>query len=94
MDYGVPTFRNLNLRFWAKEHLWRLNNLNRDADNVTFTPLVPGVVLYESEQKVFNREKLSTNRTTELVIQKGIMVSPRNANVFGPALKVCLGKIK
>ncbi len=82
------------MRFWAKEHLWRLHNLNRDADHVTFTPFVPGVVLDESEQKVFNREELAANRTTELVIQKGIMVSPRNANVFRPALKVCRGKIE
>jgi len=94
LDDGAPTFRNRNLRLWAKEHCWRLPNLDWDADHVTFTPLVPGVVLYKSEQKVFNREELAANRTTELVVQDCIMVSPSDVIVGGLAVHVCQGKIE
>lgn len=74
---------------WATEYCWRLHNRDWDDDHVAFTPLVPGVVLDVNEQRVFNCEKLTANRTTELVVQDGIMVSPRDASVPGRAARVC-----
>jgi hypothetical protein len=68
LDNGAPTLRSLHYRLLAKELYWGLHNLNWDADRVTFTPLIPSVVLDESEQEVFDREELAANRTTELVV--------------------------
>ena len=67
LDNRVPTLRSLHYWLLAIELYWWLHNLDRDTDCVTFTPLVPSVVLYESEQEVFNREEFAANRTTELV---------------------------